>query len=195
MFKPNLSPPGPHSRMDSLPVPVQSAITRYLSGICFKIVKPRKTVLGMWRFRNNQHEITINSNLEGIQFMLTLVHEIAHVRTWDLFKGSVNPHGQEWKDQYRNLMLPLLQGFFDSHIESHLKKYMKNPSASSTRCIEIRRIVKPNSKMLEDVPMGVTFKVSDGREFVKMRKRRVKWECVDAQGKIYIIPGIAPVIF
>tara|TARA_B110000858_G_scaffold198337_1_gene264089 strand:- start:686 stop:1069 length:384 start_codon:yes stop_codon:yes gene_type:complete len=127
--------------------------------------------------------------------MLTLVHEIAHVRTWDLFKGSVNPHGQEWKDQYRNLMLPLLQGFFDSHIESHLKKYMKNPSASSTRCIEIRRIVKPNSKMLEDVPMGVTFKVSDGREFVKMRKRRVKWECVDAQGKIYIIPGIAPVIF
>jgi len=92
-------------------------------------------------------------------------------------------------------MLPLLQGFFDSHTESHLKEYMKNPSASSTRCIEIRRIVEPNSKMLEDVPMGVIFKVSDGREFVKMRKRRVKWECVDAHGKIYIIPGTAPVIF
>ena len=181
--------------MDSLPAPVQSAITRYLMGIKFKTVKPRKTVLGMWRFREGIHEITINNDLTCVQFMLTLVHEIAHVRTWDLFKGSVSPHGPEWKDQYHHLMLPLLQGYFDPNIENILKEYMKNPYASSTRSLEICRIVEPNSKMLEDVPPGVTFKITDGREFVKMRKRRVKWECQTPQGKIYIIPGTCPVFF
>lgn len=181
--------------MESLPVPVQSAITRYLTGIKFKTVQPRKTALGMWRFRNGFHEITINNDLTGVQFMLTLVHEIAHARTWDLFKGSVTPHGKEWKDQYRHLMLPLLQGFFEPHIDTQLKEYMKNPYASSTRSLEIRKIVEPNRKMLEDVPPGVTFKISDGREFVKIRKRRVKWECVTPEGKMYIIPATIPVFF
>lgn len=181
--------------MESLPVPVQNAITQYLTGIHFKTVQPRKTALGMWRFRNGIHEITINNDLTGVQFMLTLVHEIAHARIWDMYNGSVSPHGKEWKDQYHRLMLPLLQGFFEPHIEYQLKEYMKNPYASSTRSLEIRKIVDPDRKMLEDVPPGVTFKISDGREFIKIRKRRVKWECVTPEGKMYIIPGITPVIF
>jgi len=181
--------------MESLPAPVQSAITQYLVGINFKTVQPRKTALGMWRFRNGIHEITINNDLPGVQFMLTLVHEIAHARVWDKYNGSVTPHGKEWKDQYRQLMLPLLQGFFEPHIETCLKEYMNNPYASSTRSLEIRKIVDPNNKMLEDIAVGVTFKLSDGREFVKLRKRRVKWECLSKEGKMYIIPGTISVFF
>lgn len=181
--------------MESLPVPVQSAITQYLAGIHFKTVQPRKTALGMWRFRNGIHEITINNDLTGVQFMLTLVHEIAHARVWDKHNGSVSPHGKEWKDQYRQLMFPLLQGYFEPHIETQLKEYMKNPYASSTRSIEIKKIVQPNNRYLEDIAVGTTFKLSDGREFVKLNKIRVRWECLSKDGKLYAIRGTAPVFF
>jgi hypothetical protein len=92
-------------------------------------------------------------------------------------------------------MFPLLRGFFEPHIETQLKEYMKNPYASSTRSLEIRKIVDPNNKMLEDIAVGITFKLSDGREFVKLRKRRVKWECLSKEGKMYIIPGSISVFF
>jgi SprT protein len=169
-----------HEQMDSLPLSVQTSVNNYLCGIDFKTVKPRKTALGIWRFHNNKHEITINNDLTGVQFMITLVHEIAHARTWDLFRGSVKPHGQEWKDQYRKLMLPLLQGYFDINTETYLKNYMKNPNASSQIDVNLRKITTQNSKFVEDVPIGTKFKLSNGKEYTKIKKIRVRWHCVDS---------------
>jgi len=181
--------------MNTLPEPVQTKINEYLDGIKFTIVNPRKTALGMWRYRAGQHEITINSDLTSIQFMLTTVHEIAHVRVWELYKNTVKPHGQEWKDQYRQLMLPLLQGYFDFTTENILKKHMLNPPASARCTEELKRLIEPGTKLLSDVCVGCSFKINDGREFVKVRKRRVKWECLNTDGKIYLIPETIKVFF
>jgi len=164
-------------------------------GIKLTIVNPRKTALGMWRFRAGQHEITINSDLTGIQFMLTTVHEIAHARTWNLYKNTVKPHGQEWKDQYRLLMLPLLQGYFGLDIDNILKKHMKNPPASARCTEELKRLLKPGTKLVSDVPLGCSFKLESGKEFVKLRKRRVKWECSNPEGKLFLVPGTMVAIF
>ena len=181
--------------MNTLPLPVQTKINEYLKDIKFTIVNPRKTALGMWRFREGQHEITINSDLTGIQFMLTTVHEIAHVRIWDMYKNTVKPHGQEWKDQYRQLMLPLLQGYFDTHTEDILKKHMINPPASARATEELKRMLEPDARLLIDVCVGCSFKLKDGREFVKLCKRRVKWVCSDHEGKMFLIPETTPVYF
>ncbi len=179
--------------MNTLPLPIQTKINEYLDGIKFTLVEPRKTALGVWKFRAGQHEITVNRDLTGIQFMLTTVHEIAHVRTWNIYNNTVKLHGQEWKDQYRQLMLPLLQGYFDLNTDNILKKHMINPPASARCTAELKRLIEPGVKLLKDICVGCSFKLKDGREFVKLRKRRVKWECSDPEGKLFLVPEIIQV--
>ena len=177
--------------MNTLPEPVQVMLGVYTRNIIVNYVVPRKTSLGMWKYTRGKHEITVNNNLQGVQFMVTLVHEIAHACTWDTYKNTVKPHGPEWKDQYRQLMLPLMQGYFDLNTDQALEDYMKNPPASSVRSLNIKRISNPTQKMVEDIAVGETFTVTDGRKFTKLRKRKVKWECSDPTGKMWILgPGV-----
>jgi SprT protein len=175
--------------MDSLPVPVQSIITGYLSGIQFKTVNPRKNALGTWSYMKDYHEIVLNNDLTGIQFMLTLVHEIAHARTWDLFKGSVKPHGREWKDQYRKLMLPLLQGYFDKFTDNTLTEYMKNPMARTNSSLHIRRLTSEGQLLVEDVPLGYFFSLKSGLVVKKIKKLRTRWLVEGENGSYYYAPA------
>ena len=74
-----------------------------------KIKSERKTRHGDFRVLSNGNcLITINSNLNKYRFLITLIHEIAHLYVYKLFKNSVKPHGVEWKNQFRVLILPVL---------------------------------------------------------------------------------------
>ena len=62
-----------------------------------KIVNQRQTKHGDFRkLPNGRFQITVNNNLNPYQFLLTLVHEIAHHVTHQKF-GIVQAHGKEWK--------------------------------------------------------------------------------------------------
>ena len=77
--------------------------------INLKIVSERQTKHGDFRRLPNGHmQITVNNNLNPYQFLLTLIHEIAHHVTYQKF-GRVQPHGKEWKTVFQHLMLPFLQ--------------------------------------------------------------------------------------
>ena len=49
-------------------------------------------------------------------------------------EGEVNPHGDEWKEQYKKMMLPFLNPeFFTEDILRSLSNYMIiNPRASTS---------------------------------------------------------------
>lgn len=71
-----------------------------------KIVNQRATKHGDFRsLPNGKFQITVNNNLNKYQFLLTLVHEIAHHVTHQKF-GVVQAHGKEWKAIFQHLMLP-----------------------------------------------------------------------------------------
>ena len=54
--------------------------------IHIKIVNSRTTKYGDFkRFKDGSLQITINNNLNEFQFLLTLIHEVAHFITWDVF--------------------------------------------------------------------------------------------------------------
>ena len=55
----------------------------------FKISRTRSSCFGNYIFRDGQHKITINHDLNSYAFLVTYIHEIAHQRAW-LSKGRKN---------------------------------------------------------------------------------------------------------
>ena len=173
--------------MDTLPSPVSQKIQEYLSALGARclMVSPRKSCHGTWTVCDGKQEIKINNNLSGIQFMLTLVHEIAHGYTWNIFGDKVKPHGKEWKEQYRLLMSPLLHGYFDTDTDRQLREYMVNPSSSSGTSVFLRRITNSEQLLVEDAPMEKFFKLKNGLMVKKIKKLRTRWLVEDTLGKQY----------
>jgi SprT protein len=97
-----------------------------------KIVNKRRTKHGDFkRYADGKIQITINNDLNPYRFLLTLIHEFAHLITFEEFK-RVKPHGQEWKRNFKLLMLPFLNpDVFPEDILAQLARYLINPKASS----------------------------------------------------------------
>ena len=113
-----------------------------------KITENRASKLGDYRapVNKSRHLITINHNLNKYSFLITLVHEIAHLTTFEKFKAArrrVLPHGEEWKTEYKNLMRYFLRSeIFPEDVMKALNDYMKNPAASSCADENLLRVLR-----------------------------------------------------
>jgi SprT protein len=157
-----------------------------------KIVNQRQTKHGDFRkLPDGRFQITINNSLNPYQFILTLIHEIAHHVTYQKF-GRVQPHGKEWKTIFQHLMLPLLQPeIFPKHILPILANYLKNPKASTDADVKLSLAFKefskePGKSYIFEVPYGSLFRF---KKVIYKRgdKRRTRIECTHiANGKVYL---------
>ena len=162
--------------------------------IHLQIVKQRVTRHGDYRkLPNGQHKITVNANLNKYKFLITLVHEIAHLVAFSTYGIKIKPHGQEWKYTFQQLMLPLLRPeIFPNNLLPYLALHFKNPKASSdtdTRLsLALKQYDPPSDKIpIFEVPYGAKFKLYNGREFIRGKKRVKRYECKEtATGRIYL---------
>jgi SprT protein len=168
-----------------------------------KITKARLTKLGDYRhpYNGKPHEITINHNLNSYSFLITLVHEIAHLTTWNKYRRKVLPHGMEWKEEFRNLLKPVFElNIFPEEIFECLKNYSVNPKASSCADTELMKVLKKYDKNsefvhLEDIPEKSVFSLKSGRTFIKGEKIRKRYKCIDTTNKkLYLVSPVAEVI-
>ncbi|UPT65852.1 MAG: SprT-like domain-containing protein [Sphingobacteriales bacterium JAD_PAG50586_3] len=114
------------------------------------ITAERNTKLGDYRapFDGMGHCITINHNLNQYSFLITLVHEFAHLSNFILYKNTVAPHGKEWKLEFKRHMWFFLQsGMFPPDVDKALRKYMANPAASSCGDVNLMRVLKITTPM------------------------------------------------
>ena len=97
-----------------------------------KIVNKRRTKHGNFkRYSDGKIQITINNDLNPYRFLLTLIHEFAHLITFEEFK-RVKPHGQEWKRNFKHLMLPFVNPeIYPKDVLPFLVNYLINPKAST----------------------------------------------------------------
>ena len=167
----------------------------------FRLSKKRTTKLGDYRFdlRSGMHFVSVNKDLNQYNFLITYIHEIAHCVNVIENGRKVSPHGIEWKNAFRNLMIPLLNpDIFPDDILRPLARHMKNPKASSQSdkhlVLALRKYdPKDDSTLLLDVPDGVSFKLKE-REFKKLQVRRSRVLCLEkCSGRNYLISGIATV--
>jgi SprT protein len=168
----------------------------------FKISRNRATKLGDYRhpFKDSGHKISVNNDLNRYAFLVTTVHEFAHLLTWNEYKNKVKPHGQEWKNNFKRMMSPFLeQSVFPEDIHQAILTYLSNPSASSCTDLQLSRALKRydqayNSSRLEEIPLNTVFTIKDGRKFRKGERLRKRYRCLCLDnGNIYLFNPLAEV--
>lgn len=167
-----------------------------------KIKRSRSTKYGDYRppVKELNHQITINNDLNSYAFLITLVHEIAHLSNWNKHKARAKPHGEEWKQEFKLLMKPFLtEHIFPDDVISALNKYLHNPLASSCSDLNLQRTLKKynqkeNAIYLEQLPDGSLFKTSNNKYFYKGKKIRKRFICTEKDTKKqYLFSPIAEV--
>ena len=162
--------------------------------IYLKIVNERVTRHGDYRkMPDGQHQITVNSNLNSYRFLITLIHEIAHLIAFKKYGSMVKPHGNEWKHAFQQLMLPYLRPeIFPNQLLPYLAIHFKNPKASSDTDAKLSLALKhydaPNDKnYIFEIPLGRDFRLHNGKIFKRGKKLVKRYECLEvATGKIYL---------
>ena len=181
--------------------PVFELIKRH--NVHLKIVNERVTRHGDYKkLPNGGHQITVNANLNKYRFLITLIHEIAHLVAFKDYGRSIKPHGKEWKHVFRQLMLPYIRPeIFPSALLPLLAIHFKNPKASSDTdsklSLELKAYDPPNDKnYIFEIPYGGTFRLYNGKMFKRGNKRVKRYECLElSTGRIYLFNPNAEVEF
>ncbi len=169
----------------------------------FKVSKSRDSKLGDYRppFRGKGHRISVNYNLNPYAFLVTTVHEFAHLQTWNEHKQHARPHGEEWKENFRKMMRPFFDmKVFPSDINKAIISYLNNPAASSCSDLNLLRALQKYDKRADDtvtverLPDNCLFQMKNGRVFRKEAQIRKRYRCVEIEtGLVYLFNPLAEV--
>lgn len=169
-------------------------------GFIFKITRHRSTKLGDYRYTPEKgHQISVNISLNPYAFLITYLHEVAHLVTFSRYKRKVKPHGAEWKKSFQNLMAPVANpAVFPGELLPALQRYLASPKASSCSDPQLVAAIRvfdtrPEGQVLSDLQTGEKFRLS-GRVFVKGAIRRTRVVCEEpATRRKYLVPAQAVV--
>lgn len=168
------------------------------------VTRERKSVLGDYRnaVHGKNHRITINCNLNKYAFLITLLHELAHLLTFERFGHRVASHGKEWKTIYGQLLVDFVhKNIFPADIEHELKHSLINPAASSCAEEHLMRVLrrydpkKDGGILVEELVVNALFVTKDGRVFRKGEKLRKRYRCTEIKtGLVYLFSAIYEVV-
>lgn len=186
-----------------MPASAAAIIAKWIDYFCceFKISKSRNTKLGDYRhpFKNKGHKISVNNNLNPYAFLITTVHEFAHLLTYNEYQNKVKPHGAEWKQNFKKMMKPFFEKeVFPADVRRQIITYLDNPAASSCTDLELARILKQydekQGQRVEELPVNTIFKLKGGQRFKKGERVRKRYRCTRLDdGRVYLFNSLAEV--
>lgn len=168
------------------------------------ITKSRATVLGDYRnaIEGKAHRISVNGNLNQYAFLITLLHELAHLITYVRFGNKVASHGREWKNQFSDLLKHFTQSnIFPQDIRLQIAASMKSPAASSCADDALMRVlrkydaVKENHFLVEEIEQGQCFQTKNGKLYKREEKIRKRIRAIEVDtGRVYLFSPIYEVM-
>jgi SprT protein len=167
-----------------------------------KISKSRLTKVGDFSCSglHATPRITLNSDLNPYLFLITYLHEVAHLQVYNRHQRKAEPHGKEWKLVFQKLMAPLLTTeIFPEPVLGVLEKHMENPKASSfadaslTKALRLFDARASEIITVNELPEGSLF-IIRGKHFKKGKLRRTRFLCHEVKTKKqYLVPAEATV--
>lgn len=164
------------------------------------VARERKTILGDYRHRTRaeNHRISVNGNLNPYAFLITLLHELAHLLTFEQYGNRVSAHGKEWKGVFGQLLARFIeQDVFPADIRQSLLQSLHNPAASSCADEALLRTLRrydtrpSNLVFVESMPEGALFRTHDGKVFRKGEKMRKRFRCEEVKTRrIYLFSPV-----
>ena len=169
-----------------VPAPSLTLLNKYIDLWKVNIVITRKRHTKHGDFRalpEGEHQITVNQMPNPYRFLITTLHEIAHLVTYKYFGRGIKPHGKEWKSTYRNISLPFLTSdIFPEELLKTLKLHFRNPRASSDTdsklVVALNKFDSENEKSyIFELEKGTVFETHNGMKFILGKKRVKLYEC------------------
>jgi len=190
---------------DYLPVGCVDPIANWFARhpVSLRISRTRRSKLGDFRSGNklSPSVISVNHSLNQYSFLITLVHEMAHAEVFSTQKRRVLPHGEQWKQVYRQLGQSFLEpGLLPESVRLAFGNYLKNPSASSTSCIPLAETLRTfdptrDLTLISELPAEALFSLPDGRVFRRGDKLRKRFRCICLNNKrLYLFSPLAEII-
>jgi hypothetical protein len=187
---------------DFLPPHTYEPVLQYLQyyKVHLTIAKERKSILGDYRSKtlSQAHRISINGNLNQYAFLITLLHELAHLLAFEKWGNRIFSHGKEWKAVFGQLLSQFIEkNVFPPDLRIALMHSLHDPAASSCADENLLRVLKTYDKksaalqFVEDIPEGAFFKTHDGKIFRKGEKLRKRYRCEEVNTKrIYLFSPV-----
>lgn len=177
-------------------------VARYLHQykVHLTITKERQTILGNYRNKivDKNHRISVNGNLNKYSFLITLLHELAHLLAHEKYGHRIQAHGKQWKQEYGSILNEFLpKKIFPPEIKSSLLVSLRDPAATTCAEPQLMRALKKYDAekegycFVEELPLGGLFKVNNGSVFKKGERIRKRFRCIElATKKIYLFSPV-----
>lgn len=191
-----------HALTAYLPEGTFEQVAAYLTQfkVHLTLTRERQSILGDYRHpdRRGGHRISINGNLNRYSFLVTLLHEIAHLTTYMQYANSVASHGKEWKQHFANILKQFVgKGYLPDDVEAALRRSIQNPAASSCADEGLMRVLrrydpqKENHFLVEQLAPNQLFRTKDGRIFRKGERMRKRFRCEEvATKKVFLFSPV-----
>lgn len=166
--------------------------------IHIKITRNRNSKLGDYRkMPDKSHLITVNSTLDPQLFLFVLTHELAHMLAFERFGHRISPHGIEWKQTFREMLLESLSIYTDD-LKPIIIKFSQSPKANFMASPDLVRYfhlneLPENHCFVEDLAPLNEF-IYRNQRYVMLKKLKKNYLCKNADnGKNYIFKSLAKV--
>lgn len=169
--------------------------------LMLKVSRTRKTKLGDYRFpdASGRHRISVNHDLNSYAFLITLLHELAHLFAFEEHGRRIKPHGMEWQVCFRDIAYPFLENkLFPTTLQQLFIESLNRGYASSCTDLKLHKALRAydenieDKTYVEDLPMGSIFAVNDKAVFKKGPKLRKRYKCLNLKnGREYMVHPMA----
>lgn len=165
-----------------------------------RVSRTRQTKLGDYRTRTRSlpHRISVNEELNKYMFLVVLIHEFAHYNTFQKYSRH-EPHGREWKQEYKRLMRPFMsREVFPADVLHALTHHLEDAPSSSCTDHNLMRVLRRYDReprpFLEELRENTVFRFNQ-RLFVKGPRLRTRFKCRCLNDRrIYFIDPTAEVL-
>ena len=143
------------------------------------------------------HKITINRCGNTYQFLITLLHELAHARAYQDYGVKIRPHGQEWRITFSAFLhRSLAADCFPENLVPVVRRFAFYPTATTSDFLE--KALRPydtldKRPLVSELSLDTFFCLRSGRILQKGESLGKRFLCKSSDGTRYKISALARV--